>query len=242
MNATDDESGIQNIEIRVLNSAFERIGGPTQFTGGTTAVFTPNRKLRNDTYTVGVTAVDKSGNRADASWTFVLEADHTPPVINVTSPQGIIRDETPRISVSATDNISGIANFEIRVYDSRFVRVAGPTTFEGGTVAYFTPSNDMKNDTYTVGVKVTDKAGNTTNADWAFTIEVDKVPPTIGDTGPHGIIRSATPRVTVSATDDLSGVKSVAIRVIDAAFNRVAGVTTFQGGTFASFLAYGQLG
>ena len=41
----------------------------------------------------------------------------------------------------------------------------------------------MKNDTYTVGVKVTDKAGNTTDADWVFTIEVDEVPPTIGDTG-----------------------------------------------------------
>ena len=239
--ATDDESGIQEIEIRVLNSAFERIGGPTQFSGGTTAVFTPNRALRNGTYTVGVKAVDKSGNRADTTWTFVIEADHTPPVINLTSPVGIIRDDTPRISVSATDDLSGIQNIEIKVYNSGLARVAGPTEFQGGTSAYFTPTSRMKNDTYTVGVNVTDKSGNTTNADWAFTIEVDKVPPTIGDTGPHGIIRSATPRITVAATDDLSGIKSIAIRVVNAAFARVPGATTFQGGTFGSFVPTGNL-
>ena len=241
VSATDDESGIQDIEIRVFDSRLVRIGGRTVFAGGTTAAFTPERALRNDTYTVGVKAVDKAGNRADASWSFVLEADHTPPVINVTSPQSIIRDDTPRISVSATDDISGIAAIEIRVLNSAFTRIAGRTNYEGGTAASFTPANSMKNDTYTVGVNVTDKAGNTTNADWTFTIEVDKVPPTIGDTGPHGTIATATPRVTVSATDDLPGIRNISIRVVDAAFGRVAGATTFQGGTFASFTPTGTL-
>jgi hypothetical protein len=240
--ATDDESGIGNIEIRVLNSASEQIGGPTQFSGGTTAVFTPNLALPNGTYTVGVTAVDKSRNRADTSWTFVIEADHTPPVINLTSPVGIIRDDTPRISVSATDDLSGIQNIEIKVYNSGLARVAGPTEFQGGTSAYFTPASRMRNDTYTVGVNVTDKSGNTTNADWAFTIEVDRVPPTIGDTGPHGIIRTGMPRVTVSATDDLSGIESIAIQVVNAASARVPGATNFQeGGTFGSFVPTGNL-
>ena len=240
--ATDDESGIQNIQIRVLNSASEQIDGPTQFSGGTTAVFTPNLALPNGTYTVGVTAVDKSGNQADTSWTFVIEADHTPPVINLTSPVGIIRDETPRVSVSATDDLSGIRNIEIEVNNSALVRISGPTTFEGGTKAYFTPENDLGNDTYTVAVSVTDKSGNTTDADWAFTIEVDRVPPTIGDTGPHGIIRTGMPRVTVSATDDLSGIESIAIQVVNAASARVPGATNFQeGGTFGSFVPTGNL-
>ena len=241
VSATDDESGIQNIEIRVLNSAFQRIGGPTTYQGGTTAAFVPNRTLPNDTYTVGVKATDKAGNSSDATWSFVLEADHTPPIVNSTSPQGIIRDDTPRISVSATDDISGIANIEIRVLNSAFQRIAGPTTFQGGTLGFFNPASPMKNDTYTVGVKVTDKAGNSTDADWVFTIEVDEVPPTIGDTGPHGIIRTSKPRVTVSATDDMSGIRSISIRVISAAFERVAGPTTFQGGTFASFSPSGDL-
>jgi hypothetical protein len=235
VSAIDDESGVASIEIRVLNSAFQRIGGPHTYEGGTAAAFVPERALPNGTYTVGATATDKAGNSSDATWTFAIEADHTPPTVNSTSPQGIIRDDTPRVSVSATDDISGIANIEIRVLNSAFVRIAGPTTFEGGTVGFFNPTSPMKNDTYTVGVKVTDKAGNTTDADWVFTIEVDEVPPTIGDTGPHGIIRTAQPRVTVSATDDLSGIRSFSIRVVDAAFNRVAGPTTFQGGTFASW-------
>ena len=235
VSAIDDESGVASIEIRVLNSAFQRIGGPHTYEGGTAAAFVPERALPNGTYTVGATATDKAGNSSDATWTFAIEADHTPPIVNSTSPQGIIRDDTPRVSVSATDDISGIANIEIRVLNSGFVRIAGPTTFEGGTVGFFNPTSPMKNDTYTVGVKVTDKAGNTTDADWVFTIEVDEVPPTIGDTAPHGIIRTAQPRVTVSATDDLSGIRSFSIRVVDAAFNRVAGPTTFQGGTFASW-------
>ena len=241
VSATDDESGIENIEIRVLDSGFQRIGGRTVFQGGTTAAFNPDRALPNDTYTVGVKATDKAGNTADASWSFVLEADHTPPVVNSLSPQGIIRDDTPRISVSATDDISGIQNVEIRVRNSAFQRIAGTTTFQGGTVGSFSPASPMKNDTYTVGVKVTDKAGNTTDADWAFTIEVDEVPPTVAETGPHGIIRTAKPRITVSATDDMSGIENITIRVIDDAFGRVAGTTTFQGGTFASFSPAGNL-
>ncbi len=241
VSATDDESGIENIEIRVLDSAFQRIGGRTVFQGGTTAAFSPDRALPNDTYTVGVRATDKAGNTADATWSFVLEADHTPPVINSLSPQSIIRDDTPRISVSATDDISGIQNVEIRVRNSAFQRIAGTTTFQGGTVGSFSPASPMKNDTYTVGVKVTDKAGNTTDADWAFTIEVDKVPPTVSETGPHGIIRTSKPRVTVTATDDMSGIENITIRVIDDAFGRVAGRTTFQGGTFASFSPEGNL-
>ena len=241
VSATDDESGIENIEIRVLDSAFQRIGGRTVFEGGTTAAFNPNRALPNDTYTVGVRATDKAGNTADATWSFALEADHTPPVVNSLSPQGIIRDDTPRISVSATDDISGIRNVEIRVRNSAFQRIAGTTTFQGGTVGSFSPANPMKNDTYSVGVKVTDKAGNTTDADWAFTIEVDTVPPTIAETAPHGIIRTSKPRVTVSATDDMSGIRDITIRVIDDAFGRVPGRTTFQGGTFASFSPEGNL-
>ena len=242
VSATDDESGIANIEIRLLNSGFERIGGRTVFQGGTTAAFNPDRALPNDTYTVGVKATDKAGNAADSSWSFVLEADHTPPVLYAMSPQGIIRDDMPRISVSGTDDISGIASVEIRVRNSAFERVAGRTTFQGGTVGSFSPANRMRNDTYTVGVKVTDKAGNTADADWLFTIEVDEVPPTIGDTGPHGILRSATPRITVSATDDMSGIGSIAIRVVNnKTFARVPGTTTFQGGTFASFSPSGSL-
>jgi hypothetical protein len=241
VSATDDESGIENIEIRVFDSAFQRIGGRTDFQGGTLAAFNPDRALPNDTYTVGVRATDKAGNTADARWNFVLEADHTPPIINSLSPQGIIRDDTPRISVSATDDISGIQNVEIRVRNTAFQRIAGTTTFQGGTVGSFSPASPMGNDTYTVGVKVTDKAGNTTDADWAFTIEVDEVPPTIGDSSPHGIIRTSRPRVTVAATDDMSGIQSISIRVFNAASERVAGPTTFLGGTFASFRPTGNL-
>ncbi len=243
VSATDDESGMDNIQVWVRNSRFERVAGRTVYEGGTTAAFAPDRPLRNDTYAVGVTATDKAGNSSDARWTFVLEADRTPPVINVTSPQGIIRDDTPRIGVSATDDISGIASFDIRVRNSRFERIAGPTTFEGGTFGFFSPTSRMKNDTYTVAVTVTDKAGNATNANWVFTIEVDEVPPTIGDTGPHGIIRTSTPRITVSATDDLSGIRSIAFRVANSrTFERVSGRTDFQGGTFASWSPTGAMG
>jgi hypothetical protein len=71
----------------------------------------------------------------------------------------------------------------------------------------------LENGTYTVDTIVTDKRGNKAAAKWQFTVELDVTPPSITTTSPHGIIRSDKPIVSVSASDDRSGVDTIDIVV-----------------------------
>jgi len=236
VSVTDDVSGVESVDFRVFDSKLRGIPGIDTFEGGTTAFFTPLSGMRNDTYTVGVNVIDKSGNLATTTWSFTLEADDSPPVIGVTSPQGIVRDATPRISAAITDDLSGIRSVDFRVFDSDVRGIAGIDTFEGGTTAYFTPLNAMRNDTYTVGINVTDKSGNLATTTWSFTVEVDKMPPVIASVSPEGIIRPDGPIISASASDDLSGIGTMQITLRDAELRAIAGRTVFEGGTSANFV------
>ena len=223
-------SGIASIEISVAASDGSAIGGTTDYDGASSAIFNPNAGLANDTYTVTAVVADNSGNETGASWNFTVEVvmDEMSPIINATSPQGTIRTKRPRIDVSATDDMSGIASFAIRVVRSDFVRVDGNLVYEGGSKASLTPANALRNDTYSVAVDVADKAGNVTNVSWSFTVQVDATPPVISTNSPMGIVRDDMPRVSVSATDDESGIASIEIRVLNSAFQRIGGPHTYE--------------
>ena len=236
MSATDDISGIANIEIRVLNSAFTRIAGRTNYEGGTAGSFTPANSMKNDTYTVGVNVTDKAGNTTNADWTFTIEVDKVPPTIGDTGPHGTIATATPRVTVSATDDLSGIRSISIRVVDAAFARVPGATTFQGGTFASFTPTGTLANGVYSVGVDATDKSGNVATSGWSFTVQVDTTPPVIAHTSPTGTVRPENPIISVSATDDLSGVGSIVMKVTDSNQAAVPGQTVFEGGTLGTFV------
>ena len=201
VSATDDMSGVGSVSITVSNSNGQ-IAGSTDFDGEGIATFTPTGASGNDTYTVNAVVTDNAGNSTAANWSFTLEADDTEPHINTLSPQGIVRTDMPRIDVSATDEISGIQNIEIRVLDAGLSRVAGNTTYEGGTSAFFVPANGLANGTYSVAADVTDKAGNIANAKWSFTLEADDTEPHINTLSPQGIVRTDMPRIDVSATDE----------------------------------------
>jgi hypothetical protein len=192
--------------------------------------------MKNDTYTVGVKVTDKAGNTTDADWAFTIEVDEVPPTIGGTGPHGIIRSSKPKVTVSATDDMSGIRNITIRVIDDAFGRVAGTTTFQGGTIARFSPSGDLDNGVYSVAVKATDKSGNVADAGWSFTVEVDTVEPSIVHTSPSGSVRPENQVISVSATDNLSGIGRIAITVKDGDGSTVPGKTVFEGGTIGTFL------
>ena len=237
MSATDDLSGIGNIEIEVNNSALVRISGPTTFEGGTKAYFTPENDLGNDTYTVAVSVTDKSGNTTDADWAFTIEVDRVPPTIGDTGPHGIIRTGMPRVTVSATDDLSGIESIAIQVVNAASARVPGATNFqEGGTFGSFVPTGNLDNGVYSVGVDVTDKNGNVASSGWSFTVEVDTTPPTIAHTSPSGSVRPDSPIISIAATDDLSGIASIVITLRDRDQNIVPGQSVFEGGTLGTFV------
>ena len=140
--------------------------------------------------------------------------------------------------------MSGIRSISIRVFNDAFERVAGPTTFQGGTFASFSdrPGN-LANGVYSVGVEVIDKSGNVANTGWSFTVEVDKMPPNISHTSPSGSVRPENPRISVAATDDLVGYwKSIVISVRDSNQESLFPVrTVFEGGTLGTFVPSGSL-
>ena len=223
-----DESGIDTSSLTIIiagvpgNQGTGRRSSPTS----TTVTFTPSISVTPGPYTARVTVLDVHGNRTEVEWQFTVELDVTPPSITTTSPHGIIRSDKPIVSVSASDDRSGVDTIDIVVKGGRGRAVEGiARTRSDRTAATFTPIVSLENGTYTVDTIVTDKRGNKAAAKWQFTVELDVTPPSITTTSPHGIIRLDRPIVSVSASDDHSGVNTIEVMVADTKNQLVNGIT-----------------
>ena len=223
-----DESGIDTSSLTIIiagvpgNQGSGRRSSPTS----TTVTFTPSISVTPGPYTARVTVEDVHGNRTEVEWQFTVELDVTPPSITTTSPHGIIRSDKPIVSVSASDDRSGVDTIDIVVKGGRGRAVEGiASTRSDRTAATFTPIVSLENGTYTVDTIVTDKRGNKAAAKWQFTVELDVTPPSITTTSPHGVIRLDRPIVSVSASDDHSGVNTIEVMVADKENQLVNGIT-----------------
>ena len=223
-----DESGIDTSSLTIIiagvpgNQGTGRRSSPTS----TTVTFTPSISVTPGPYTARVTVLDVHGNRTEVEWQFTVELDVTPPSITATSPHGIIRSDKPIVSVSASDDRSGVDTIDIVVKGDRGRAVEGiVSTRSDRTAATFTPIVSLENGTYTVDTMVTDKRGNKAAAKWQFTVELDVTPPSITTTSPHGVIRLDRPIVSVSASDDHSGVNTIEVMVADKENQLINGIT-----------------
>ena len=223
-----DESGIKMDTLTIIiagvpgNQGSGRRSSPTS----TTITFTPSISVTPGPYTARVTVEDVHGNRTEVEWQFTVELDVTPPSITATSPHGIIRADKPIVSVSASDDRSGVDTIDIVVKGGRGSAVEGvASTRSDRTAATFTPIVSLENGTYTVDAIVTDKRGNKAASKWQFTVELDVTPPSITTTSPHGVIRLDRPIVSVSASDDHSGVNTIEVMVADTKNQLINGIT-----------------
>ena len=223
-----DESGIDTSSLTIIiagvpgNQGTGRRSSPTS----TTVTFTPSISVTPGPYTARVTVLDVHGNRTEVEWQFTVELDVTPPSVTTTSPHGIIRSDKPIVSVSASDDRSGVDTIDIVVKGGRGRAVEGiASTRSDRTAATFTPIVSLENGTYTVDTIVTDKRGNKAAAKWQFTVELDVTPPSITTTSPHGVIRLDRPTVSVSASDDHSGVNTIEVMVADKQNQLINGIT-----------------
>lgn len=179
--------------------------------------------------TVTVKIVDEEGNTAEATSTFTLALDTTPPVVATYSPLGIIRTDRPIAAATVTDE-SGIDRSSLTII------IAGVPGNQGtgrrssatSTTVTFTPSISVDPGPYTARVTVVDVHGNRTEVEWQFTVELDVTPPAITTSSPHGVIRSDKPIVSVSASDDMSGVDTIDISVKNESSQAVVGVTSVR--------------
>ena len=179
--------------------------------------------------TVTIKIEDEEGNTAEATSTFTLALDTTPPVVATYSPLGIIRTDRPIAAATVTDE-SGIKRDTLRII------IAGVPGNQGtgrrssatSTTVTFTPSISVTPGPYTARVTVEDVHGNRTEVEWQFTVELDVTPPSITTSSPHGVIRSDKPIISVSASDDMSGVDTIEIGVKGEGNMTVEGVTSVR--------------
>ena len=206
-----DESGFKKDGITLIlagvpgNQGSGRRSSPTS----TTVTFTPSIAVTPGPYTARITVIDRHNNRTEAEWQFTVELDETPPSITTSSPHGIIRSDKPIVSVSASDDRSGVDSIEIAVKDDgNNLSVNGTTSVRSDkTAATFTPTQPLHEGTYTVDVKVMDVAGNQAASKWQFTVELDTIPPTVLSTRPsQEHTEHRRPIISATYTDNLSGI------------------------------------
>ena len=212
-----DESGFKRDGITLIlagvpgNQGSGRRSSPTS----TTVTFTPSISVTPGPYTARITVIDKHNNRTEAEWQFTVELDETPPSITTTSPHGVIHIDKPLITASASDEMSGVDDIEITAKDGGGLPVNGVTTVRTDkTAATFTPSQALRDGTYTVDVKATDVSGNVAAARWQFTVELDLIPPSIILTRPaQEHTENRRPVISAAYTDNMSGVDAKSVKL-----------------------------
>ncbi|MBU0574035.1 MAG: Ig-like domain-containing protein [Candidatus Margulisbacteria bacterium] len=165
--ATDITSGIGSYEVRWDGTEVSTQGATTEFT------FTVSQSEASHTWEVR--AQDKAGNWGvfSSTWTVTLDATapSTPtlayPISGVTT-----NDATPTfLWDAATDPLSGIGNYEIRI--------DGTVTATVGAVTTWTAVDSLTNSSHTWDARAKDKAGNWGNYSTAGSFIVDSQAPTV---------------------------------------------------------------
>ena len=212
-----DESGFARDGITLIlagvpgNQGSGRRSSPTS----TTVTFTPSISVTPGPYTARLTVIDKYKNRTEAEWQFTVELDETPPSITATAPHGVIHLDKPIITVSASDDRSGVDTIAITAKDGGGLPVNGVTDVRSDkTAATFTPTQALKDGVYTVDVKVADMRGNEASARWQFTVELDLIPPSVLITRPsQEHTENRRPIISATYTDNMSGVDVDSIKL-----------------------------
>jgi hypothetical protein len=149
----------------------------------------------------------------------MVRLDTIPPAITATSPHGLVREEKPTIAVAASDDVSGMNDITVQLLKGT-TKVSGKTTVASDkTSATFQPTSALKAGGYRVEVEAEDNIGNTSSAEWSFTVEFDEIPPVITIVSPQDGARFTDKQVEkglmISATysDNLAGVDPKSVKL-----------------------------
>ncbi|MCY4569148.1 MAG: Ig-like domain-containing protein, partial [Candidatus Poribacteria bacterium] len=163
--SANDESGVDEIDIVLMDSDGKEVKGDTEDDGegdveGITRLdFIPEEPLDEGTYSIEVRATDTIGNSATAKGGFTIDFDTAAPVITMASPQNEARltERRPQISISYADAESGVDVDSIRfVLDDKLINLK-PNQKSGSQVVY-TPDIDLAFGQHTVKLEVSDMA------------------------------------------------------------------------------------
>ncbi|MDI6887805.1 MAG: PKD domain-containing protein, partial [Candidatus Thermoplasmatota archaeon] len=164
LTATDPEpaSGVNKIQWRYVGYDW------TDVTGATATI----PLTSEGTFVIEYRAVDNAGIE-EAVKNVTIRIDKTAPTIENPLPTPgsyVTTTARPTISVTVSDNVSGISVYKMYVMGSPVA-----ATLVGSTLSY-TPATDLAEGAISVKVEVKDYAGIVETLEWSFTIEIPLPP------------------------------------------------------------------
>lgn len=178
-----------------------------------TGVLQLNPPLTDGTHTLSATVKDRAGNQSQAA-TLSFVVDTKPPTISFIAPadNSFINNPTPTITLQYSDGTgTGVSSSSVEIFLQQGSNQATDITsdFQIGAqqATGAIPSAASLNDgTYVVSAVVSDQVGNSGNAHATFV--VDTVPPTgvIQAPAANAILNVAAVPVTITYSDDRSGI------------------------------------
>jgi Bacterial Ig-like domain len=199
-------------------------------TGQATATgisYVPTVALAAGTHNVTLKVFDQAGNSTQSAWTFSV--DVAGPVISAQSPANAatISNTRPAISAQYADAGAGIDTTKtVLTVDGVNVTTQAAATATGIT---YTPTAALASGAHTVVLKVFDKAGNSSQSSWTFTVSAvvtDITPPTISAQVPNGLnLNSATPVISAQYADTGTGVDTTKVTLLVDGVNVTAQAT-----------------
>ena len=154
--SSDDDGSISSYEWDWTND------GVFESTGSTA----PHSYSSEGEYTVKLRVTDNDGS-TDSYTDIVPVGDQTMPEIDNVSPEGVVRDSTPRLSANFSDNYD-LATYELSIDGS--LADSGSLSGTSGSVSY-TPGN-LQNGNHSFSWTVTDSGGNSNSRSSSFTVSI----------------------------------------------------------------------
>ena len=185
LNATDDQSGVDKTLYKINN------GDWSQYTN---SFELPNEGIN----TIEYKSIDKAGNE-EAIKTEVVKIDKTEPVTAASDVPANWTSKDVSITVSTTDENSGIAKTEYRINNDDWTEYNGPI-------------NSLTEGKNVVDYRSIDNAGNVEETK-SIEVKIDKTAPTLNVSFDQSVITDKNHQLvpinaSVEADDNLSGVAS----------------------------------
>ena len=221
LQATDDSSGVASTLWSDNGAGFSQWPG------------VPQNFSADGKYSLRFYSVDNAGN-VESTKAAQLDLDQTPPVTTgaatgTVGTNGWFKSGSPaQLTLSPTDNLSGVAGTPYQVVDAATGSdLGGPQNYPGGPVA-FTDGQ------YNVAYHSVDTAGNQESAH-NIAFKVDQTAPVTtaavtGTQGTNGWFQSGNSvQLTLSPSDNLSGVAVTQYQVADATTGATGAPQTYSG-------------
>ena len=145
------------------------------------------------------------------TFTTPLLGDETAPQVVFTAPPALTTDTSPPVSLSFSDDQSGVdaASFALTL-DGVDVTADCTVTAAGADCT----TSALTEASHALSATLADLAGNVATADFTFQVTSDVTPPSLAVTAPTGtVVDDTTPAVTVTFSDAESGIATATLLV-----------------------------